>query len=164
MADSTTNTNSSFFNGIYKEVWRKTIPAGLTQVEVSFILEAGQLEKGDAVLDIMCGYGRHSLGLASSGIKVMSVDNSEAYITELSEEALKKNLPVTVQVSDALSFITKNRFKTILCMGNSISFFKEDEIIVFLKKIASLLDPEGVFIVNSWMIAEIVIKHFQQKV
>ncbi|GAC1420786.1 MAG: class I SAM-dependent methyltransferase [Flavisolibacter sp.] len=164
MANSTTNINSSFFNGIYKEVWRKTIPQGLTEAETSFILQAGQLVKGDAVLDMMCGYGRHALALASSGIKVRAVDNSAAYINELSKEAIKNNLTVAAQVSDVLKFNTKDHFKTIICMGNSFSFFNQEDIVIFLNKMASFLEDNGVIIINSCMIAEIVLRHFQQKV
>jgi hypothetical protein len=42
---STTNINSDFFKGIYKEVWRREIPNGLTEAETDFIEEIAHLSK-----------------------------------------------------------------------------------------------------------------------
>ncbi len=52
------NINNNFFEGSYKEVWRKIIPPGLTEAEVDFIIEVAGLKPKDSVLDLMCGYGR----------------------------------------------------------------------------------------------------------
>jgi 2-polyprenyl-3-methyl-5-hydroxy-6-metoxy-1,4-benzoquinol methylase len=73
---STENINSDFFKGIYKDVWRKEIPAGLTEAEADFIEEIAHLNNQDNILDITCGYGRHTLELARRGYNVTPVDNS----------------------------------------------------------------------------------------
>jgi hypothetical protein len=48
-------------------------------------------------------------------------------------------------------------------MGNYFSTFDYATAISVLKNIASCLRQDGVFIINSWMIGEIAIKHFQEK-
>ena len=53
MKTGTDNINNSFFNSVYKDVWRMLIPNGLTEAEVDFIIEAAGLQPGDKVLDIM---------------------------------------------------------------------------------------------------------------
>ena len=75
MSSQLTNINDTFFEGIYKEVWRKLIPPGLSEVECDFIRDVAQLQAGDRVVDFMCGYGRHALELARRGFPVTAVDN-----------------------------------------------------------------------------------------
>src|SRR4051812_841821 len=58
--DSTVNINNVFFKGSYKHAWKKIIPPGLTEAEVDFIEEMCGIKNSGHVLDLMCGYGRHS--------------------------------------------------------------------------------------------------------
>ena len=48
-------------------------------------------------------------------------------------------------------------------MGNSFAFFNREDAVTLLKKVAGHLLDEGTLIINSWMIAEIAIKHFREK-
>ena len=73
MPATTTNINDSFFDSSYKYDWKKIIPPGLTEAEVDFIIEVASLHPGDHVLDLMCGYGRHAIELASRDIKVKAL-------------------------------------------------------------------------------------------
>ncbi len=57
------NINDTYFDGHYKEIWRTIIPDELTVKETDFILNYFTLEPGSAVLDLMCGYGRHAFAL-----------------------------------------------------------------------------------------------------
>jgi cyclopropane fatty-acyl-phospholipid synthase-like methyltransferase len=157
------NINDSFFNGLYKEVWRKTIPAGLTPVEVEFILREGLLQPGCKVLDLMCGYGRHSLELSRNGCIVTAVDNQEEYIKEIIEAVNADGLSVSAVRQDIVEYETDQVFDTIICMGNSFSFFDKEQTETIIQKIGKWLKPGGSFILNSWMVAEIAIRHFREK-
>jgi cyclopropane fatty-acyl-phospholipid synthase-like methyltransferase len=158
-----TNINDSFFEGVYKEVWRKLIPAGLSEAECDFIEDASKLEAGDQVLDIMCGYGRHVLELAKRGYGVTAIDNSKDYISEIKSISKEQNLVITAYTAGALEAELSNEYKAILCMGNSFAFFTRRDAVKLLKKLSSHLQPDGTLIINSWMVAEIAIKHFREK-
>jgi cyclopropane fatty-acyl-phospholipid synthase-like methyltransferase len=160
---SGTNINNTFFEGIYKDVWKRLIPSGLTEAEVDFIMESAGLEAGDKVLDIMCGYGRHAIEMAGRGLQVTAVDNLKDYVLEIKARAEEKNLPVEPVLSGALEVALSQTYEAAICMGNSFAFFNKEEAGFLLKKIASHLKTGGVFIINSWMIAEIAIKHFREK-
>ena len=157
------NINDNFFNGIYKDLWRKIIPNGLTEAEADFIIDVAGLTPGNKVLDIMCGYGRHALELAKRGLDVTAIDNLIAYIDEVSETASKKNLSIRTICSGALETEIPNVYDAIICMGNSFSFFEKEEANELLQKLSNHLREDGVLIINSWMIAEIAIKHFREK-
>jgi cyclopropane fatty-acyl-phospholipid synthase-like methyltransferase len=160
---ATENINNFFFNGIYKDVWKKINSPGLTEAEVDLIQSIAHLEPSHKVLDLMCGYGRHSLALAKKGIQITAVDNQQAYIDEIKTEALSNNLPLTAIWEDVLAFSSSETFEAVICMGNSFAFFDMDSSIQLLKKVAGSLKEKGVFIINSWMIAEIAIRHFKEK-
>jgi SAM-dependent methyltransferase len=163
MTTSTDNINNSFFNSVYKDVWKKLIPNGLTEAEVDFIMETAGLQPGDKVLDIMCGYGRHSIELGKRGIDVTSIDNLNEYIEEIKANAHEQNLPVRGIKAGILEVELKENYDAIICMGNSFSFFNKEETSQILKKLSLSLKPGGILIINSWMIAEIALKHFKEK-
>jgi SAM-dependent methyltransferase len=163
MATATDNINNSFFDSVYKDVWRTLIPNGLTEAEVDFIMESAALQPGDKVLDIMCGYGRHSIELGKRGVSVTSIDNLKEYIQEINVTAHDQNLPVNAIQAGALEVELKDTYDAIICMGNSFSFFNKEETILIVKKLSHSLKPGGILIINSWMIAEIALKHFKEK-
>ena len=157
------NINDSFFDGYYKEIWKSIIPDELTVKEVDFMIPYFNLKEGSRVLDLMCGYGRHAIGLARKGIKVTAVDNLADYIDEIKEQAKKENLPLEpVQIS-ALDFKTDERFDLAICMGNSLNFFDSVDTLKLLSKISSFLKPGGQLLINSWSIAEIAFKNPKEK-
>jgi 2-polyprenyl-3-methyl-5-hydroxy-6-metoxy-1,4-benzoquinol methylase len=159
----TENINSDFFKGIYKDVWRKEIPSGLTEAEADFIEEIAHLKKQDNILDIMCGYGRHSLELARRGYNVTAVDNSKEYIAEIETIASNEKLSVNAIQEDVSEVKFSGQYNTVICMGNSFAFFNAETAFSILKNLSACLQSDGVFIINTWTIAEVAIKTFQER-
>lgn len=162
MQQNSTISNDSFFDGIYKEVWRKLIPPGLSEAECSFIEDVAALQEGDKVLDLMCGYGRHALELARRGYSVTALDNLKDYIDEINNTAAAEQLVIDAWASGALEAELSQQYKAIICMGNSFAFFGKDDVRLLLRKIARHLAQEGILLINTWMIAEIAIRHFRE--
>lgn len=145
-------------------MWRKLIPPGLSEVECSFIEQEAALQRGEAVLDLMCGYGRHALELARRGYDVTAIDNQKDYIAEINAVRQQENLPsIKTSSESVLNVHLDGFFKAVICMGNSFAFFNRTDAIYLLKKIADHLQADGIFIINTWMIAEIAIRHFQER-
>jgi len=160
-ASTSVNINDTFFNSLYKEVWRKLVPEGLTAAETDFIEDVGALQPKAAVLDLMCGYGRHTLELARRGYAVMAIDNLPDYIQEIKEQST--GLAVETQLSSLTVMQLTGIYDAVICMGNSFSFFNREEAQQILHKIAAHLRKGGCFIINTWMLGEIAIRHFKEK-
>ncbi|RYY86797.1 MAG: class I SAM-dependent methyltransferase [Chitinophagaceae bacterium] len=159
------NINDRFFDGQYRELWRRTIPAGLTEAECDFIQQMAALTPGAPVLDLLCGYGRHALELARRGHPVTAVDNSDAYINEIRTAAAAESLPVEAVCASALEYRPgAGTYDAVLCMGNSFAFFNPADTARLCQSIGSALRPGGRFIFNSWTIAEVALRHFQERV
>lgn len=159
----TDNINDHFFAGSYKHAWKGISPPGLTLAETDFIVELAELKEKDQVLDLMCGYGRHSLELGRRKMRVTSIDNLPDYISEIQQTAELEQLDVTARVENASSMILDQTYDAVICMGNSFSFFERDITFKILQTISNHLKPGGKLIINSWMIAEIAVRHFKEK-
>jgi len=157
------NINDTFFDGYYKEIWRTSIPEELTAREVDFIVPYFNLQPGNKVLDLMCGYGRHAIALAKKGIHVTAVDNLYDYIGEIEKTAELEQLPLKAIQADVINFRVDEMFDLAICMGNSLNFFNKKDTRRLLSAISSNLKPEGYLLINTWSLAETVIKNFKEK-
>ena len=68
-----------------------------------------------------------SLELANRGINVTAVDNLPDYINEIKEKAATKSLPVESICTDVLEMQIDQEFDAVICMGNSLQFFNEED-------------------------------------
>lgn len=157
------NINDTYFDGYYKEIWRTAIPDILTEKEVDFIIPFFNLQAGSKVLDVMCGYGRHAIALAKKGINVTAVDNLVDYITEIEKISEAEHLPLKALQSDIIDFKADDIFDLVICMGNSLNFFNKKDTVSLLKAFSSCLKSGGQVLINTWSLAETVMKNFKEK-
>ena len=157
------NINDTYFEGHYKQIWKTIIPSELTIKETDFMMQYFNLQQGDCILDLMCGYGRHAFALAKKGMKVTAVDNLPDYIEEINQSVITENLSVNTVLGNVIEFIPVGQYDLVLCMGNSLQFFNQEELIKLLNTISSHLKPSGNFLINTWSITEIAVKHFKEK-
>ena len=158
------NINDNYFDGSYKDVWKALIPEILTVKETEFLLQYFNLQRGQRVLDLMCGYGRHTLALARNGLDVTAVDNLESYIDELQRTIDLESLPARGYQADILTYTPGNgQYDLALCMGNSLNFFNKEESIRILSNIKEALQPAGHLVINTWSLAEIAYRQFVEK-
>lgn len=156
------NINSSFFDGYYKNIWRNIFPEKTTIAEADWIVNEGQLNDTSLVLDLMCGYGRHSIELARRGMHVTAVDNLPDYINEIKEKVTADNLSVDAICADVMQVQLIQKFDAVICMGNSLQFFNQHDLLQLLSNISDHLKPGGKFFINTWSIAEIAFKNFKE--
>ncbi len=73
-----------------------------TPQEVRFIISELGAETGSTILDIGCGAGRHSIGLAKAGCVVTGIDISPKMLDEARQRAEKNKVTLTLLESDIL--------------------------------------------------------------
>ena len=157
------NINDHFFDGNYKDVWKAIIPAELTAREVDYIVRQFDLTPGKKVLDLMCGYGRHAIALAERGIDVVAIDNLQDYTSEVENLARLKSLPIRTIKANIVEWEPDDQFDLVICMGNSMNFFDENDTRKIFLRIQDHLKPGGFLLINSWSIAEITFNGFREK-
>jgi SAM-dependent methyltransferase len=156
------NINNSYFDGYYKDFWREIVPESLTIKEAQFLAGFFNLNHESRVLDIMCGYGRHSIALARRGIPCDAIDNLDEYVNDITAVVEKEKLPLRAVKADILGYEAEGIFDLAICMGNSLCFFDKDETLRILNMLSRHIKPGGYFLINSWTIAEIAFNDFTE--
>jgi cyclopropane fatty-acyl-phospholipid synthase-like methyltransferase len=154
------NWYETFFQGINCEIWEKAIPAEFTSKEVDFVIGEMNVRPGAHILDIPCGFGRHSVELAKRGFQVTGVDLSETFISTLKKKLKEEKLNIHPVHADVLRYNTKEKFSGAICLGNSFGYFELKHMNTFIQKVASFLTTNGRFVINSGMVAESILPNF----
>jgi cyclopropane fatty-acyl-phospholipid synthase-like methyltransferase len=158
----------TFFHGLPQDAWKAAQTEEQTQLDLELLVETLEFGPGDHLLDIFCGYGRHTLPLARMGAHLTGVDISPEYITELEAEAKSQKASLTAITGDFLTiptdtFAASSPFDAAYCLGNSFSFFPRPDMALFLKRVADLLKLGGRFLAHSEMVAESVLPDYQER-
>ncbi len=121
-----------------------------TPAEVDSIKSLGKIQHEDAILDLCCGVGRHSLELARRGHKVVGVDRTKLYLERAVMNAKKEKLDIEFIQDDMRTFYRKNSFDVVLSMFTSFSYFEDhEEQMLVLRNIYSSLRAGGRFVFES---------------
>jgi cyclopropane fatty-acyl-phospholipid synthase-like methyltransferase len=110
------NEWEQFFNSVYAPDYEKEVFTKNTAAELEFLVDEFKLPKGAAILDVGCGTGRHSIGLALRGYKMTGVDISQDMLNIAREEARRQHVEIELIQSDAQSFVTKTNFDGAICL------------------------------------------------
>jgi SAM-dependent methyltransferase len=116
-----------------------------TQSEVQFAVTQLHLRPGNQVLDLGCGWGRHSLELAAFGLRVTGLDLSRDLLRLARFSARRFNLPVDWVEADLANAPLRGPFDAIaqFC-GNFMTWFaSSEETLDVLWHMANLLRPGG---------------------
>lgn len=154
------NWYEDFFQGINCELWEKAIPVAVTKQEVDFLLSELNLQTGQHILDIPCGFGRHAIELSKRGFNVTGIDISETFIKGLTKKIFSEKLNIKAIQADILTIQLNETFSGAVCLGNSFGYFNIDRIKLFVEKVSSSLEIGSKFIINSGMIAESILPNF----
>jgi cyclopropane fatty-acyl-phospholipid synthase-like methyltransferase len=98
-----------------------------TAVQVDFIINALELHPGERILDLACGFGRHSLELARRGYTVHGVDITPAYIAYARDQAAEQDLSVDFTCADLREVHFSAEFDAVLNLADGAIGYLEDD-------------------------------------
>jgi D-alanine-D-alanine ligase len=137
----------NLFNSVYIKTDADVVENDAnTSRDVDQLIEAANLKSSDAILDLCCGQGRHTLELARRGFRrVAGLDRSRYLIRLARRRARKESLNVTFHEGDARRFrLPENSFNCVAVMGNSFGYFeRERDDLDVLKMARRVLKPGG---------------------
>ena len=137
-----------FQGGCYRVILDNISPKQ-TLAEVEFIVKALDLKKGDSLLDICCGIGRHLIPLARRGIKTTGVDLCLEFIQEAERKAKRSKVKLDLICEDARKIKFRNRFSGVINMWGSIGYFeREADNFKLIRKAYEALKPGGKFLLH----------------
>jgi SAM-dependent methyltransferase len=99
-----------------------------TENQVDFIVKTLALTGKERILDLACGFGRHSLSLARRGFSVVGVDFTKAYIDDAIKTAASSALKVDFLLADIRNVEFNSEFDVVLNLADgAIGYFHTDE-------------------------------------
>lgn len=113
-------TQPNFFTSGSPFLNHPLLTAVRTAQEVDFILETVPMPENGRVLDVGCGFGRHSIELAKRGFVVTGIDPAEAMIAAAKERAAAAGVSVEFQQTAAELFVTQDEFDTAVCLFTTL--------------------------------------------
>lgn len=116
-----------------------------TKNEVDFIVDIMELSGSERVLDLACGFGRHSIELSKRGFSVVGVDIMPELIEEAERLASAEKLNAEFICADLRDVSFDNEFDVVLNMGEGAIGYLEndDENLKIFDLIASSLKSDG---------------------
>lgn len=120
------------------------------------MLELLGLPHGSRVLDLPCGWGRHTVLLAEGGLDAWGADLSFDLLKRAREREGGAELPLVAADLRELPFASES-FEAVLNVYTSLGLFLEDEQdLRALREARRLLAPGGVFLLESMHRDEII--------
>ena len=131
-----------FFDQAYLDLLAAQMPPARTRREVDGVVRLLGLAPGASILDVPCGFGRHSHELARRGFTVEGVDLSRAMIAE-ARRRLRPGLRLCLRRGDMRRLEYDGNFDALICMYNGFGYFSRREDLATLKRMARALKPGG---------------------
>lgn len=132
-----------FYHIIYPD-WDKSIEKQALNLDA--IIRSHFGHRISSILDVSCGIGTQSLGLARLGYQVTASDLSSDAIDRAREEAKKRELGITFSIADMRkAFIHHGKqFDLIISCDNSVPhLLSDDDILTALKQFHKCIHPNG---------------------
>lgn len=115
----------------YRKIWTLDIQDQSwvedTERQVDFIIRKLNLRGNEKILDLACGFGRHSLALARRGFDVTGVDITPDYVRFASETAGEEGLSARFFCADIRDVCYEQAFDVILNMADGAVGYLESD-------------------------------------
>ena len=139
-----------YFDQTFVSLYRDFLTPQRTEREIAGLREMVALPPGGAVLDLACGWGRHSVELARAGFRVTGLDLSETLLARARKRAAAAGVEVEFVRGDMREVPWTDRFDAVLLLYSSLGYFLSDEEdLRVLRGAARALRPDGVFVLET---------------
>jgi len=116
--------------------------------ELDFIFNVLNLDEGSVILDLCCGQGRHTNGLAESGYFVIGLDSSRELLNIAKDSSYENACFIEGDMRDIP--LKRNSCDAVINMFTSYGFFDDEENLKVLKCVSSVLKRKGKFLLDYW--------------
>ena len=154
MMESDKKMDKEWFYAFFEQnYFRKTleqidpiIDRSVAQVE--FLIDVLNLSPNHRILDLCCGYGRHSINLARMGYNVVGFDLCERALELARQKAQEENLRIHLVRGDIRTLPFKSEFDCIYHLF-AFGYFEDDhDVLRVLDEASRVLKPKGKLLVD----------------
>ena len=120
-----------------------------TDMEVNALVRLLVLDQPKKILDLACGFGRHTNRLAVMGHKMTGVDIMPGFLEIAKQDALQKGVEVHYQQNDMRTITFDNEFDCVLLLFTAFGYFSDEENLQVLINARNALFARGLLIFDT---------------
>ncbi len=143
------NIEDTFQVDDYMYFYSQMLTDEISGRDVDFLVEQIPVNPSDHILDIPCGFGRHSNRLARHAASVTGVDIQEGFIDIARKDALRQKVKCRYIAGDMRELDFKGEFDIALSLFTSFGYFDDETNQKVLQKIAKALKKGGRFCIET---------------
>ncbi|HYW06353.1 MAG TPA: class I SAM-dependent methyltransferase [Longimicrobium sp.] len=139
-----------YFDESFIALYRDFLTPERTAREIAGLREMVEVDPGARVLDLACGWGRHSVALAGAGYHVTGMDLSETLLRAARARAEKAGVEVEWVRGDMRAIPFEAHFDLVVSLFSSLGYFLSDEQdLRVLRGARRALRPGGWFVLET---------------
>ncbi len=116
----------NYFDKETIDLHKASLALGQTDTEARLLPNILEVESGDSILDLCCGYGRLAVPLAMAGYRVTGVDISSTALDQLKSAAEENSVRIRAVQADMRSLPFTDEFDAAILMNHSFGVFHND--------------------------------------
>jgi ubiquinone/menaquinone biosynthesis C-methylase UbiE len=146
---SSAETWDAFFSDFYLRAYADDERRDEAHAQALAAARLAGVDEGGELLDVPCGFGRHSVPLARAGYRVTGVDRSAALLEEARRRAAGERWPKLVRADYRRLPFPDASFDAAVNLFTSLGYLGEEEDTRVLSEIGRVLRPGGRLVIES---------------
>ena len=146
---SSAETWDAFFSDFYLRAYAADEESDKAERQALGAATLAGVQAGAELIDVPCGYGRHSIPLARSGFRVTGVDRSAAMLGEARARGGHERWPKLVQADYRELPFADASFDAALNLFSSLGYLGIEEDTRVLAEIGRVLRPGGRLVIET---------------
>ncbi|NJD58384.1 MAG: class I SAM-dependent methyltransferase, partial [Anaerolineae bacterium] len=130
-----------------------------TEAEVSALVSLLGLDQPAKILDLACGFGRHTNRLATLGHTMTGVDIMPGFLEIARQEATRMGVLVDYQQADMRQITFEDEFDYVTILFTAFGYFSDEQNLQVLVNVSQALKVGGRFVFDS-MNRDAIVKNF----
>jgi ubiquinone/menaquinone biosynthesis C-methylase UbiE len=161
-APSPPATWDAFFSDFYLRAYADDERQGEAQAQALAAARLAGCPAGGDLLDVPCGFGRHSVPLARANLRVVGVDRSASLLAEAGRRVGGERWPKLVQADYRELPFADESFDAVLNLFSSLGYLGDEQDVDVLGEIRRVLRP-GARLVIETMHRDLLVRQFRER-
>lgn len=136
------------FTDDYLYFYRDILDGARRDRDLRLVMDLIPAAAGAKILDVGCGYGRLSNGLAKAGYEVVGCDINPAFLDIAQSEAGHDELRVRYQQCDMRAIVAAEEFDAVISWFTSFGYFDDTHNRDVLQRLRTALKPDGKLVMD----------------